>query len=121
MTRRLLAPVAFLVALPVAAAAGGQHEGHQTGSSPAPAPAAVAQCAQAQLAMSATLNAAGARLEAARQTNSPAAMRAAIDDVQTLLRDVRTRLASCAPLGTGPAADPHAGHTMPPAPSNEKR
>lgn len=96
-----------------------QHEGHQAG---APAAAAVAQCAQVQPAIAATLDAAGARLEAARQTNSPAAMRAAIDDLQGALRDVRLRLAPCAALSVAPAADPHAAsHTMPAAPATEKR
>ncbi|MBI3047797.1 MAG: hypothetical protein HYY76_05755 [Acidobacteria bacterium] len=117
----ILAVAASIAALPVAAAVAPQHEGHQAGSAADPGAAAVAQCAQAQRAIAATLDAAGARLEAARQTNSPAAMRAAIDDLQAVLRDVRTRLAACAALGASSAADPHAGHIMPPAPSNDRR
>jgi YHS domain-containing protein len=51
-------------------------------------------------------------------------MRAAIDDLQGALRDVRVQLAPCAAISTAaappPAADPHAGHTMPMvAPSKE--
>ena len=89
-----------------------------------------------------------ARLETARQANSPAQMRAAIDDLQGALRDVRVQLAPCAAMSTAtegratttppgataspsnmpamkpaaaspPAADPHAGHTMSMAPSKE--
>jgi YHS domain-containing protein len=55
------------------------------------------------------ITAATARLESARQTNSPADMRAAIESFETALRDLRTQLAPCATA----AADPHAGHTMP--------
>ena len=49
-----------------------------------------------------------ARLETARQANSPAQMRAAIDDLQGALRDVRVQLAPCAAMATAMA-----GHTMP--------
>ncbi|MBI4888672.1 MAG: hypothetical protein HY824_16360 [Acidobacteria bacterium] len=111
-----------------------QHEGHQAAEAGGSAPAAIAQCAQAQPAVVAALDAADARLEGARQTNSPAAMRAAIDDLQGALRDVRARLAPCAaprpvadpPAGrqappvASPAADPHAGHTMP-APAESRQ
>jgi YHS domain-containing protein len=66
------------------------------------------QCAQAQPLVTRTIEAATARLETARQSNSPAQMRAAIDDLQGALRDVRAQLAPCAAIPT-----PMAGHTMP--------
>lgn len=125
-----------VVFVPSRAAA--QHEGHQL---PAPAAAAeMAQCAQVQPAVQHIIDAAMARLESARQSNSAADMRAAIDSLEGALRDIRTQLAPCAsaaaaphqghgtPAGTGaaapaaspPAADSHAGHQVPatqPAPS----
>lgn len=116
MTFRTLVPVALILTLPATMTAASQHEGHQAGAAAPAAAAAVAQCAQAQRSIALTLDAAGARLEAARQTNSPAAMRAAIDDLQSALRDVRARLAPCAALGAGTAAGPHAGHAMPAPP-----
>jgi hypothetical protein len=113
MNFRIFVSAAFIVALPVTVAVAGQHEGHQAGAASQPAAGAVAQCVQAQRSIAATLDAASARLEAARQTNSPAAMRAAIDDLQAALRDVRMRLGPCAAMGAGAAVDPHAGHSMP--------
>lgn len=113
MTFRLFVPVGLILALPATMAAARQHEGHQAGAAAPAATNAIAQCAQAQRSIALTLDAASARLDTARQTNSPAAMRAAIDDLQTALRDVRTRLAPCAALGAGAATDPHAGHAMP--------
>ena len=101
--------------------------GHQE-DQPAPgrpqAAAEAVQCAHAQPAITSTIEAAMARLETARQANSPAQMRAAIDDLQSALRDVRAQLAPCVAMSTAaaspPAADPHAGHTMPMvAPSKE--
>jgi len=54
---------------------------------------------------------AGARLDDARQSNSPAAMRAAMDDLQAALGEIRSRLAACATSAAATApADPHAGH-----------
>lgn len=110
MNFRMLAS-AGVVALSAAVTVAAQHEGPQTTPAPQPPAAMGAQCVQAQRVVVVTLDAASERLETARQTNSPAAMRAAIDDLQAVLRDVRTRLAGCTPLGT--AAEPHAGHTVP--------
>jgi YHS domain-containing protein len=87
-----------------------QHEGHQAA---APQPSAyLAQCAQVQPAVDNIIVAATARLETARQSNDPAHLRAAVDHLQGALRDLRTQLAPC--TAAGAAADPHAGHTMPP-------
>ena len=76
-----------------------------------PGAAEAGECAQAQLVVDKLLDAAGARLEAARQSNSPAAMRAAIEDLQSAMRDMRVQLAPCAKLAE--SADPHAAHAMP--------
>ena len=76
-----------------------------------PGAAEAGACAQAQPVVDQLLAAASARLEAARQSNSPAAMRSAIEDLQGAMRDVRVQLAPCAKLAE--SADPHAGHTMP--------
>jgi YHS domain-containing protein len=92
-----------------------QHEGHQA-STPSGGSAEMAQCVQAQPAVQNILTAAAARLESARQSNSPSDMRAAIDAFEGALRDIRTQLAPCATA----APDPHAGHAMPstqPAPA----
>jgi hypothetical protein len=95
-----------------AGTAAAQHEGHQpAGQQPSPQQN-VAACAQAQLTIQRALDAANARLETARQANDPAAMRAAVDDLQGMLRDVRAQLEPCAAMQ--PTADPHAGHRMPP-------
>lgn len=60
-------------------------------------------CIQAQPAVAKILDAAEARLEAARQANSAADLRAAVADFQSALRDVRRQLEPCAAL------QPHAG------------
>lgn len=78
---------------------------------PTTASAEVMQCAQAQMVVDRLLSAANTRLETARQANSAADMRAAVDELQATLRDVRAQLAPCASIQ--PAGDPHAGHTMP--------
>ena len=74
--------------------------------------AGFAQCAQAHAVVTPELEAARARLEMARQTNSAAAMRAAIDALDAVLRNVSLQLAPCGELSavmTGPMA----GHVMP--------
>lgn len=71
----------------------------------------LAQCAQVQPAVENIITASMTRLEAARQSNDPAQLRAAVDFLGTALRDIRTQLAPCAVPAA--AADPHAGHVMP--------
>ena len=100
---RLLIAVAAALVPSVAAA---QHDAHQA----APASAAdMAQCAQAQPLIQNIVAAATARLESARQSNNPADMRAAIDSLESALRDIRTQLAPC----TAATPDPRGAHTMP--------
>lgn len=94
---------------------GAQQPGHQMpgmGQQPA-SQAAVAECAQAQPQVMRTIEAATTRVEAARQSNSPSAMRTAMDDLQGALGSLRAQLAACAALQAAAPADPHAGHTMP--------
>lgn len=90
-----------------------QHEGHAAG--PPPGGAEVGRCAKAQPVVDQILTSAMARLEAARQTNSPPQLRAAIDDLQGALRDVRVQLAPCAQLAASPPAPQGAAKDGPPA------
>jgi YHS domain-containing protein len=117
MHRRVFAlSVGLAAVVNAASAAAGQHEGHQAGTAAAPTAAQVADCRQAQPVITALLNAALKRLDDARLTNSAPAMRAAADDVQAALVDVRTQLAPCATMAPA-AAEGQAAHTMPAAPA----
>jgi YHS domain-containing protein len=80
---------------------------------PTTASAEVMQCAQAQMVVDRLLSVANGKLETARQFNSATEMRAAVDELQATLRDVRAQLAPCA--NVQPAPDPHTGHPMPSA------
>jgi YHS domain-containing protein len=86
-----------------------QHDAHQTGA--AQGCAAMAPCAQVQPVVDNIISASMVRLESARQSNSGAEMRAAVDNLEGALRDIRTRLSVC--TGVAAAADPGAGPTMP--------
>jgi YHS domain-containing protein len=83
---------------------------HPSGASQAPT-TALTSCAQVQPAVENIIAGAMTRLEGARQTNDPAQMRAAVDFLGNVLRDLRTQLAPCA--APAAVADPHAGHAMP--------
>jgi YHS domain-containing protein len=112
----LLAASVGLVA-PVA----GQHQGHPMPGQPDPAQPADQQAAAACLEGSRQaleiVARANARLDAARQTNNPPAMRAAMDDLQAALSEIKTRLASCEKAAvTMLQAGPHAGHQAPGTP-----
>ena len=78
---------------------------------PTTASAEVTQCAQAQMVVDQLLAAATARLDAARQANTAAELRAAVDSLQGTLRDTRAQLAPCGSIQ--PTPDPHLGHPMP--------
>jgi YHS domain-containing protein len=71
----------------------------------------MARCAQAQPVVEKIIAGGMARLESARQSNSPAEMRTAVDQLQAAFRDIRAQLAPCSAAAA--AADPQAGHTMP--------
>ena len=105
--------IALSAATPVAAIA--QQTGHQMAATPQESSTAIADCARAQAQLLRTIDAANTRAEAARQSNSAAAMRAAMDDIQGALSSLRAQLAACRELDKVAAADPHAGHVMPSA------
>ena len=69
-------------------ASAGQHEEHQMA-------AAAGTCDQAAQQTAQTLDVLNARLEAARQTNSPSQMRAAMDDLQAALGSMKAQLSGC--------------------------
>lgn len=76
-------------------------------------PQLVAACVQSQQQVMAAADAASRRLEVARQTNQPAALRAAMDDLQTALSSMRTQLAPCATLQAVAAPAAHDMANMP--------
>lgn len=82
------------------------------GAASTPAASDATLCAQAQAAIARTMDAAMARLESARQANTTADLRAAVDDMQALLRDLRRQLEPCATLPLAAANRPGA---QPPA------
>jgi YHS domain-containing protein len=87
-----------------------QHDDHQ----PAAAPSA---CADSARQANALLDTASARIEAARQTNQPSAMRSAIEDLQTTLAMIRAQLANCVPPAVGPAPTSTAAPAPAPSPA----
>jgi hypothetical protein len=111
-TRVFVLTIGVVVMLAVSSPRAGQHEAQQTVPGGAHAAAQVVQCKNAQPGVSAVIDAALKRLDEARQSNSAAVMRAAADDLQSALLDVRTQLAPCAEIQLA-AGDPHAGHAMP--------
>ncbi len=89
-----------------AGAASAQHDGHQTGGSPQAGQLAP-ECISGVHAAVPALDALDARLEDARQTNSPVAMRQALDEVRAHLSTLRLPLASCVPTApTKPGTAP---------------
>jgi hypothetical protein len=93
----------------------GQHEGHPATGTPAGS-AELTQCLRVQPVIERIITAATARAEAARLSNSPTELRAAIEHLEAALRDVRARSAPCAAAAA--SSDPHAGHaTSSPAPA----
>ena len=76
--------------------------------------ASLAQCAQVQPVVQKLIDGASMRLEGARQSNSAVALRAAVDDFESTLRDLRAQLVPC---GKTQVIDPHTGHVMPSKPA----
>ena len=111
MHGRALLVTTFALSITASMAGAGQHEGQQAAAPAGQAAAEVTQCAQAQPLVTGALDAALKRLEDARLSNSPSALRTAADDVESALLDVRARLEPCAKLSA--ADDAHRGHTMP--------
>jgi YHS domain-containing protein len=96
-----------------AGVAAAQHAAHQMPQPPptqTPSAQTVAACVGAQQHVTALADRANARLEAARQSNSPQELRAAIADLQTTLLEIRERATVCAALQPAQAPADHAGH-----------
>ena len=87
-----------------------QHDAHQPASPQAPS-ADLSQCLRVQPVIQNIITAAMSRAEAARLSNSPTEMRAAMDHLEAALRDIRAQSEPCSTAAT--STDPHAGHTMP--------
>ena len=110
------------------------HSAHQTGSADAGM-----ECMAAQSKVAVTAMAAQGRLELARQTNEPAAMRAALDEALIALGALLSATEPCrlsapmagmdhaamtaqepgAPVSPRPQTDPHAGHAPATAPASK--
>ena len=108
MRTQLRLAIAFTSAF-VPGVAMAQHEAHQAAAPQASAEES--QCTRVQPVVEKIITAGMTRLESARQSNSPAEMRAAVDQLEAAFRDIRAQLAPCSAAAA--AADPHAGHTMP--------
>lgn len=109
MTRRIrLSTAGATLLLAWALPASAQHEGHTTPA--APSSAQVAACVQSQQQVSTIADQAAERIESARQTNNPAAMRSALDDMEAVLARVKSLAQTCASLQAGAGDQPHAGH-----------
>ena len=110
--------VGLLLMAAVPARGGATGIAEQTPGPPTTAAAVVTQCAQAQMVVDQLLAAGMVRLDAARQSNSAPDLRAAVDSVQTTMRDARAQFAACSAAAQAQQpADPHAGHNMSPAPA----
>jgi ketosteroid isomerase-like protein len=90
-----------------------QHEAHQGGAQASSAE--LAQCLRVQPVIDNIITAAMTRAEAARLSNNPTEMRAAVESLEAALRDIRAQSASCSTAAA--STDPRAGHTMPTSPS----
>ncbi len=107
MTRPSMMVIAAALGVAFAGPAAAQDEGHTI----APQSGQLApECLSGAQAALAAFDALGARLEAARQTNAPAAMRQALEDVQARVSSLRLHLAPCMPTAStkpGAAPTPH--------------
>jgi hypothetical protein len=90
-TTMLLGSLLFVFARVASA----QHEGHQMPGMTTDA------CRDQSVRAIAVIDAADQRIELARQTNSPSAMRAAVDDLQAALGRIKVQLGPCAQAVTG--------------------
>ena len=102
-----------LAAALIPSLAWGQPEAHQPASTQASAE--LTQCLRVQPVIENIITAATSRAEAARLSNSPTEMRAAVESLEAALRDIRAQSAPCAAAAA--TTDPHAAHTMPSTPS----
>lgn len=101
-----------LAAALIPSLAWGQHEAHQPASTQASS-VELRQCLRVQPVIDNIITAATSRAEAARLSNSPTEMRAAVESLEAALRDIRAQSEPCAAAAT--TTDPHAAHGTPPA------
>lgn len=119
--RRTVSALLTSLTLLGGASVAAQHQGHQmAGQTAAPGSQPDAQivntCVQSQQQAIGGLEVASRRLEMARQTNDPPAMRSAMDDLLLVLSRIQSQLAPCAQLAAStPGQDPQAGHGAMPA------
>ena len=111
MKPQSLITIVLAASVLVPAIASAQHDHGAPAAAPAGVdPAQLAACVDAQRQTSTLVEAANARLEAARQTNQPSAMRSAMEDLQATLATIRARLDACTTFQA--AAGAMAGHNM---------
>ncbi|HEV2063141.1 MAG TPA: YHS domain-containing protein [Thermoanaerobaculia bacterium] len=91
MRSRVAIAAAFIAGLGVAPAALAQHERHQMSAAPGGAGA----CADHSRASLEIIDRAQRRIEESRQTNNASRMRAAVDDLQQALGELRTHQSLC--------------------------
>ena len=113
--------IATVLGLAPHIAAGQEHAGHQVAGEPPSADAAA--CTRGAQQALPVIERARARVETARQTNSPPELRAAIDDLQSALSQLTAQLTPCAPPVSGfprqdsaqalPMPQDHSNMTMP--------
>lgn len=110
MSTNYLRPAIALAAALIPSLAWAQHDTHQPASTQA-ASAELTQCLRVQPVIENIITAATNRAEAARLSNSPTEMRAAVESLEAALRDIRVQSAPCSTAAA--STDAHAGHTMP--------
>jgi hypothetical protein len=94
------AAAAMLAILAGARVADAQHEGHGAPATPTPPGVAPGDCAARARESLRVLDAASRKIEEARQTNNPAKMRAAVEELQRDLGEIRSRLSASIPSPT---------------------
>lgn len=95
MNARSVGIVVILAAAAVALPRGAD-AAQQRPNPPTTAAADVTSCAQAQMVVDQLLATAMVRVDAARQTNTAADLRVAVDSLQSTIRDARAQLRPCA-------------------------
>ena len=90
-----------------AAVAAAQHAGHSAPAQPKPAPVGLGDCGSRVEESLRAVDVASRRIEEARQTNNPAKMRAAVEQLQRDLDEIRVRLSPKPPVtgATTPRGD----------------
>lgn len=117
MNRRMTRLAMALAVGFIPTVASAQHDAHHAAGTQPPN-AELTQCLRVQPVIANVIEAAMARAEAARLSNAPTELRAAVDQLEAALRDVRAQSEPCSRAAA--SVDPHAGHMMPgmPPPSS---